>query len=76
MTLPLCHLLVIGPPYLAAGTSLVFLTGPAGQPGTPDGLLSNPVRMQETNLGDMVTEAMIWYIDVSKLGLLVGHPLR
>jgi hypothetical protein len=47
-----------------AGSSKVYLTGPVGAPGSPEAGLANPVRMQETNLGNMFCDALIWYIKV------------
>lgn len=37
----------------------MYLEGPQAQPGSPDGNLANPVRMKETNLGDLVCDALL-----------------
>ncbi len=58
----------MAPTCLAAGTTQSYLTGPVGRPGTPEALLANPVRMAETTLGNLFTDALIW-------GTLVSHAV-
>ena len=48
----------------SAGSTSVFLTGSVGAAGTPDAALANPVRMKETNLGNLFCESLIWYVKV------------
>lgn len=57
---PTHHLLPHVPHTLcAAAKSWVYLTGPTGQPGTPDAAIPKVCRVKETNLGDGVANAML-----------------
>jgi hypothetical protein len=60
----------IGPNLAArsAGTSTAYLTGSVGEPGTTDAAMPNPVRMKETNLGNLFCDALIWWLSVRGKG--------
>lgn len=48
-----------------AGVTSTYLEGPVADPGSPDTELVAPVRMKETNLGDLVCDALIDFVQVS-----------
>ena len=44
----------------------MYLTGPDGQPNTPEASVFRVVRQRETNLGNMFADALIWYLQVCR----------
>jgi hypothetical protein len=48
------------------GSTSVYLTGPVGAPNTGDASLANPVRMRETNLGNLFNDALFWWYNVRR----------
>lgn len=48
------------PAVSAAAVSKSWLTGDQGQPRTPDAKVSYVVRRQETNLGNLIADSLLW----------------
>ena len=61
----------------SAGSTSVFLMGSVGAAGTPDAALANPVRMKETNMGNLFCDSLIWYVKVRVQGddVEAGHVI-
>jgi hypothetical protein len=47
----------------AGGRTNVYLTGPVGEPKSPDAKLKNVCWQKETNLGNLHADGFIWYFD-------------